>query len=136
MKAIRLACSKRLPMNHLRRQHPAIIVAKEPLLQTGIHFSSSSGLRRFATSKHVTVTESKSEDAGKEEDSEPKILKAACGDVTENQDEEEEEEEMFVDAFEGFAHKGREWGGPTRGGRFPEPTRYGDWERKGRCTDF
>ena len=29
-----------------------------------------------------------------------------------------------------------EWGGPTKGGTAPEPTRYGDWERKGRCTDF
>jgi hypothetical protein len=29
-----------------------------------------------------------------------------------------------------------EWGGPTRGGSAPEPTRFGDWERKGRCTDF
>ena len=26
----------------------------------------------------------------------------------------------------------KEYGGP--GG--PEPTRYGDWERKGRCVDF
>ncbi len=26
----------------------------------------------------------------------------------------------------------REIGGP----RGPEPTRYGDWERNGRCTDF
>lgn len=26
----------------------------------------------------------------------------------------------------------REKGGP----RGPEPTRYGDWERKGRCVDF
>lgn len=30
------------------------------------------------------------------------------------------------------APKPREVGGPTG----PEPTRYGDWERKGRCTDF
>jgi len=22
------------------------------------------------------------------------------------------------------------------GGKGPEPTRYGDWEHKGRCTDF
>lgn len=29
-----------------------------------------------------------------------------------------------------------EWGGPTKGGAMPEPTRFGDWERKGRCTDF
>jgi len=27
---------------------------------------------------------------------------------------------------------GREIGGPPG----PEPTRYGDWERNGRCTDF
>ena len=27
---------------------------------------------------------------------------------------------------------GQEIGGPTG----PEPTRYGDWERKGRCSDF
>jgi len=26
----------------------------------------------------------------------------------------------------------KELGGPTG----PEPTRYGDWERKGRCSDF
>lgn len=29
-----------------------------------------------------------------------------------------------------------EWGGPTKGGSLPEPTRFGDWERKGRCSDF
>jgi hypothetical protein len=29
-----------------------------------------------------------------------------------------------------------EWGGPTRGGSLPEPTRFGDWERKGRVSDF
>jgi hypothetical protein len=27
-----------------------------------------------------------------------------------------------------------EWGGPTKGGAMPEPTRFGDWERKGRCS--
>ena len=26
--------------------------------------------------------------------------------------------------------------GPMRGGRWLEPTRFGDWEQKGRCTDF
>jgi hypothetical protein len=30
------------------------------------------------------------------------------------------------------AHTPREIGGPPG----PEPTRYGDWERKGRCIDF
>lgn len=45
--------------------------------------------------------------------------------------DEDELEDMFVQG-----PKGIEWGGPTRGGKFPEPTRYGDWERKGRVTDF
>jgi len=30
------------------------------------------------------------------------------------------------------AVKPKEYGGPAG----PEPTRYGDWEQKGRCTDF
>lgn len=30
------------------------------------------------------------------------------------------------------AIRGREIGGP----KGPEPTRYGDWERNGRCSDF
>lgn len=62
---------------------------------------------------------------------------AACGDVDYDDDDDEmEQEEMFVDAHESFEHKMLEWGGPRRGGRLPEPTRFGDWERKGRCTDF
>ena len=51
-------------------------------------------------------------------------------------DDEMEQEEMFVDAHESFEFQVPEWGGPRRGGRLPEPTRYGDWERKGRCSDF
>ncbi len=33
---------------------------------------------------------------------------------------------------DGAAAAPREIGGP----KGPEPTRYGDWERKGRCVDF
>lgn len=29
-----------------------------------------------------------------------------------------------------------EHGGPKRGGKYREPTRFGDWEQKGRCSDF
>lgn len=50
---------------------------------------------------------------------------------TATKEDEEETEEMFVETA-----MGKEWGGPTRGGRHPEPTRFGDWERKGRVTDF
>lgn len=46
-------------------------------------------------------------------------------------DDEEDMEQMFVEGPAGI-----EWGGPTRGGARPEPTRFGDWERKGRASDF
>jgi hypothetical protein len=67
-----------------------------------------------------------------------KVVTAACGDLNDEKedDDEMEQEEMFVEAYETFEHKTMEWGGPRRGGRLPEPTRYGDWERKGRCSDF
>ena len=46
-----------------------------------------------------------------------------------------EDAEDYIDMWiDGPA--GSEWGGPTRGGELAEPTRFGDWERKGRCTDF
>jgi hypothetical protein len=35
-------------------------------------------------------------------------------------------------AAAGPAERPRETGGPSG----PEPTRFGDWERKGRCIDF
>lgn len=56
----------------------------------------------------------------------------ACGiDDNDEDDEEDDMEEMFVQGPAGV-----EWGGPTRGGRRPEPTRFGDWERNGRASDF
>lgn len=69
-----------------------------------------------------------------------KVKIAACGDIDsdDEDDDEMEQEEMFVEAHvsPAFEHGATEWGGPRRGGRFPEPTRFGDWERKGRCSDF
>ena len=52
-------------------------------------------------------------------------------------DEEDDQEEMFVTSDPGLGvGTALEWGGPRRGGALAEPTRFGDWERKGRCTDF
>uniref|UniRef100_A0A7N2MFM6 Succinate dehydrogenase assembly factor 4, mitochondrial n=1 Tax=Quercus lobata TaxID=97700 RepID=A0A7N2MFM6_QUELO len=55
---------------------------------------------------------------------------------TKNKEEEEEEDEddaQYVDENGNFVNKATgEVGGP----RGPEPTRYGDWEQKGRCSDF
>jgi hypothetical protein len=67
-------------------------------------------------------------------DSKVDVKKAAptekCG-PTPDDDDLEELEEMFVQGPAGI-----EWNGPTRGGKRPEPTRFGDWERKGRASDF
>merc|ERR1719343_1399896 len=67
-----------------------------------------------------------------------KVRVAACGDIDSDDEDEMEQEEMFVEAYASpsFEHGAAEWGGPRRGGRLPEPTRFGDWERKGRCSDF
>ena len=55
----------------------------------------------------------------------------------ETDEEEEEQEDMFVtsDPILGVGTI-LEHGGPRRGGTLKEPTRFSDWERKGRCTDF
>ena len=62
--------------------------------------------------------------AGKEE------VAAMCG-PEDDPNDLDEMEEMFIEGPAGL-----EWNGPTRGGRRPEPTRFGDWERKGRASDF
>ena len=48
-------------------------------------------------------------------------------------DEDDDEEGIYVDMLDESLG---EWGGPTKGGTRPEPTRHGDWHHKGRCTDF
>jgi len=77
---------------------------------------------------HVTVEQSHTSQTSSTKDNK-------CGPIEENY--EMEQEEMFVtsDPVLGLG-KIQEWGGPRRGGRLAEPTRFGDWERKGRCTDF
>jgi len=43
-----------------------------------------------------------------------------------------EPQEFIPGQDAGVVASPRELGGPTG----PEPTRFGDWERKGRCIDF
>ena len=45
-------------------------------------------------------------------------------DSNDNEDEDMMED-MFVDPHYSLGHDRQEWGGPTRGGRFSEPTRFG-----------
>lgn len=51
-------------------------------------------------------------------------------DVSEKETEESSTEELAPEALESDAQK--EFNGP----KGPEPTRYGDWEKNGRCIDF
>ena len=53
-----------------------------------------------------------------------------------NKYDDEEDENEYEEMFVKTEFNNIEWGGPLRGGRMPEPTRFGDWERKGRCTDY
>ncbi|TGZ60394.1 hypothetical protein CRM22_008582 [Opisthorchis felineus] len=47
------------------------------------------------------------------------------------------EPELSLDgAFEPFPNNTNPLTGEVDGPTGPEPTRYGDWERKGRCSDF
>ncbi|POM76801.1 hypothetical protein PHPALM_5935 [Phytophthora palmivora] len=52
--------------------------------------------------------------------------------VSDDVDDDEDDTEDMV----AIGPSGVEYGGPTRGGKLKEPTRFGDWERKGRCSDF
>eukprot|EP01032_Pedospumella_encystans_P007854 gene7854-9365_t len=94
--------------------------------------------QRFATTVQVDHTKAPKKEAletvkfnpaankiaGKEE------AAAKCG-PEDDPNELDEMEEMFIEGPAGL-----EWNGPTRGGKRPEPTRFGDWERKGRASDF
>lgn len=97
-----------------------------------VHVTIESGSRNAAQSKQSTTLNDES--SGDDSISSGSACSQGIPDLEE---EEEEQEEMFVtaDPVLGLG-KVQEWGGPTRGGRLAEPTRFGDWERKGRCTDF
>lgn len=53
-----------------------------------------------------------------------------------NKYDDEEDENEYEEMFVKTKFNNIEWGGPLRGGKMPEPTRFGYWERKGRCTDY
>lgn len=134
------------PMTTMFRSSSAVARLRSKLLRprqsmtTPIHrpFSASlnDGIHKVEVS-HTTSNKAKSVGANEDNSTkDEKVVLSACGDIDSDGDDEDEQEEMFVEAHESFEHKMVEWGGPRRGGRLPEPTRFGDWERKGRCSDF
>jgi hypothetical protein len=57
-------------------------------------------------------------------------------DLDHDDDDGESDDDDDMEDVVDIGPSGKEYGGPQRGGKFKEPTRFGDWERKGRCTDF
>ncbi len=51
---------------------------------------------------------------------------------SDTQDAESVDASEFTDKADNQAKKAKEYGGP----KGKEPTRYGDWEKNGRCIDF
>ncbi len=52
--------------------------------------------------------------------------------MKQNNENDEIQEQTAEDSDKSPAKTPKEIGGP----KGPEPTRYGDWEKNGRCTDF
>jgi len=91
------------------------------------YYSTTTALRKSAVASMEELQYSQTPEQG--------VKVEACGTI-DPKEEEPYEEEMFVSPHSILSGFGKEWGGPCRGGRLAEPTRFGDWERKGRCTDF
>jgi len=71
--------------------------------------------------------------SGAAKDKEPlRKAKTPLGRLDMNEENEQKNKDVLEKFPEDVNPVTKEQGGP----RGPEPTRYGDWERKGRCVDF
>ncbi|KAL0925169.1 hypothetical protein M5K25_003480 [Dendrobium thyrsiflorum] len=105
-----------------------------PLLENRIGFpgthtlSISSTKRAFSSTRRLDLQGETTDDLSSLPPNPPTAKDGRKLDDSPSQAAEEEEEESSVYVNE----KTGEISGP----RGPEPTRYGDWERNGRCCDF
>lgn len=122
--------------------------------QRSLRFGAVKQLSSISIPSNLEVKPNPDAAINKQHSTESDLIRGKnCGEGPETGDDLEELEEMFV-----HGPAGVEWGGPTRGGQRPEPTRYGkfcsnflkicrisppphfslagDWERKGRASDF
>ncbi|CAA3032967.1 Hypothetical predicted protein [Olea europaea subsp. europaea] len=88
-------------------------------------FSNSTSRRTICTTIQLMQIQ-------QQEKKEPSV--SEINEKTQNKIEDEKKfDSKEEDGDEGYRNKVTgEIGGP----RGPEPTRYGDWEKKGRCSDF
>lgn len=98
-------------------------------ISSAISRSESASRRAIATTAHLLQNQ------------QPATEESAISDDKENINSHIDDERNFDSKKDGeeddggdeFVNKGTgEVGGP----RGPEPTRYGDWEKNGRCSDF
>ena len=88
--------------------------------------------RRSAQSRCYSSSSKEEDFVALHPNGKPSIVHTPVVAVSDDLDDDDDEEEDTV----AIGPSGTEYGGPTRGGKLKEPTRYGDWERKGRCSDF
>eukprot|EP00112_Aurelia_sp_Birch-Aquarium-sp1_P026211 Seg915.3 transcript_id=Seg915.3/GoldUCD/mRNA.D3Y31 product="Succinate dehydrogenase assembly factor 4 mitochondrial" protein_id=Seg915.3/GoldUCD/D3Y31 len=95
------------------------------ILNASIYHSSQGVTQKFKFNQSTTQYFSTSTNLGQADSEED-------GEDVQGGDTESQEEDPFARFPDDKNPETGEIGGPTG----PEPTRYGDWERKGRVTDF
>ena len=95
-----------------------------------LHTSSAHNIDNKATEDKTPLGKFSAEEKKKQKEEEN-----AAGAVK-GEEGEKAEEEVAPDPYAPFPNNKNPITGEIGGPRGPEPTRYGDWERKGRCTDF
>eukprot|EP00581_Thalassiosira_minuscula_P018125 CAMPEP_0183714194 /NCGR_PEP_ID=MMETSP0737-20130205/8812_1 /TAXON_ID=385413 /ORGANISM="Thalassiosira miniscula, Strain CCMP1093" /LENGTH=158 /DNA_ID=CAMNT_0025943099 /DNA_START=165 /DNA_END=638 /DNA_ORIENTATION=+ len=129
-------CNQKI--NEITKSHPLIIsgshhqISRHSYHGTAIHPKSTADVYVTLTSQS---NESSSHDDTQTQQSTPhnsmddNSSESACSQgIPMEDDEEDDQEEMFVTADPILGHGNiQEWGGPRRGGRLEEPTRFGDW---------
>eukprot|EP00580_Thalassiosira_gravida_P000244 CAMPEP_0201606570 /NCGR_PEP_ID=MMETSP0492-20130828/5973_1 /ASSEMBLY_ACC=CAM_ASM_000837 /TAXON_ID=420259 /ORGANISM="Thalassiosira gravida, Strain GMp14c1" /LENGTH=195 /DNA_ID=CAMNT_0048070999 /DNA_START=164 /DNA_END=751 /DNA_ORIENTATION=+ len=103
-----------------------------------VYVTVESGSSDDSTDERITEQSTTTSGNGEGEDSSSSSGSTCSQGIPDlEMEEDDDQEEMFVmaDPVLGLGTI-QEWGGPRRGGSLSEPTRFGDWERKGRCTDF
>ncbi|CAH0486790.1 unnamed protein product [Peronospora farinosa] len=98
------------------------------LLQSSTSFVKTAG--RPAQSRFYSSSSKEEDFVTLHPSGKPHIVHTPVVAVSDDLDDDDEEDTVAI------GPSGTEYGGPTRGGKLKEPTRYGDWERKGRCSDF
>ena len=113
----------------LARLTTTLTTTPTPATTCSLHTSSTYNIDNKTTEDKTPLGKFSAEEKKKQkEESAAAAVKGEEG--------EKAEEEVAPDPYAPFPNNKNPITGEIGGPRGPEPTRYGDWERKGRCTDF